>query len=104
MIKNFGKFIRSISDSETQTVKDIANVSLVILEGIGDGLMQGTVSEGSIKLLSMTKGTYTLSVHVVMRLKEVTKPSTKKKLKKDTVRERGKSLSSGAAKSVKGVR
>ena len=101
---NFGKFLASISDKETQTPKDIANVSRVILELLGDSSMQGTVLAGSIKLLSMTKGTYTLNVNVVMDLKEVSKPSTKKKLKRDTAKGRGTNSSSKASKSAGGVK
>jgi len=101
---NFGKFLASISAKETQTSTDIANVSRAILEHLGNNSMLGTVLAANIKLLSMTKGTYTLSVNVVMDLKEVSKRSTKRKLKKDTVKARGTSLSSKASKSAEGAK
>jgi hypothetical protein len=101
---NFGKYLASISAKEMQTSTDIANVSRAILERLGNGSMQGMVSAANIKLLSMTKGTYTLNVNVVMDLKEVSKPSTKKKLKKDTVKARGTNSSSKASKSAKGAK
>jgi hypothetical protein len=101
---NFGRFLANISAKEMQTSTDIANVSRAILEHLGNGSMQGMVSAANIKLLSMTKGTYTLNVSVVMALKEVSKPSTKKKLKKDTVKARGTNLSSKASKSAKGAK
>ena len=60
--------------------------------------------EDNIKQPNLMKGIITSSAEGVITMAQVNKPSTKKKSKKGTVRERGTSSSLKAVKSVKGVR
>ena len=103
-MQNFGKYLASLSDSEILTGRELESVLLAILEQNGKGLTLDMASAGSIRRSNTMKGTYIVSVSVAMGLKVDSKPSTKKKSKKGTAKERGTNSSLKAVKSVKGVR
>ena len=103
-MQNFGKYLVNLSDCETQIQTAMAYVSLVLQENFGGTWTADMVLEGSIKQPNTMKGIITFSVADAISTVLVNKPSTKKKSKKGTAKERGTNSSLKAVKSVKGVR